>query len=58
MKNKLCRMNIDVAFYLKGNTEILSANKHFDKLCTKIQQALDSIVDDVEIDIESFEELD
>lgn len=58
MKEQLCKINIDVAFYLKGNIEILSSNKHFDELCIKIKQALETIVDNVEIDYESFEVLD
>lgn len=57
-QQKLCKLNIDVAFYLKGNTDELLSNKHFDTICKNIYNALNNIVNDVQIDCESFEVLD
>lgn len=57
-EQNLCRMNLDVAFYLKGDTEELGSNKYFDKICSEIEKALENICCDVQIDIDSFEVLD
>ena len=56
-KEKLCRMKLDIAFYLKGDTSELSSNKDFDKLICSIEKALTGIVADIKYD-DDFEVLD
>lgn len=55
--SKLCKLNIEIRFDIKGNTDNLLSNKHFEKfyntLCDKLTE-IDNMVD-VDIDLESFE---
>ena len=55
-EKKLCRMKLDIAFYLKGDTSELSSNEDFDKLICSIEKALTGIVADIKYD-DDFEVL-
>lgn len=56
MDKLLCRMNIDVAFYL-SDPELQNSEEFLD-VCKLIREALEKVVADVEIDTESFDVLD
>lgn len=55
---QLCRINIDVAFYVDTDSKDITNSEEFDEQIHLITKALNNVVDDVTIDYDSFEVLD